>query len=41
MHYTRSLSIFTRNSSGDEIVNVNIFYDDIVLVHAEASAYAH
>jgi len=40
MHYARSLSIFTRNSPGDEIVNVDIFYDDIVLVHAEANAYA-
>ena len=30
---------FTRNSSGDEIANVNFFHDDIV--HAEASAYAH
>jgi len=27
----------TRNSSGDEIANVNFFYDDIV--HVEASAY--
>jgi len=27
-----------RNSSGDEIANVNFFYDDIV--HVEASAYA-
>ena len=29
----------TRNSSGDEIANVNFFYDDVV--HVEASAYAH
>jgi len=29
----------TRNSSGDEIANVNFFYDDIV--HAEATACAH
>ena len=29
----------TRNSSGDEIVNMNLFYDDII--HVEASAYAH
>jgi len=29
----------TRNSSGDEIKNVNFFYDDIV--HVEACAYAH
>ena len=28
-----------KNSSGDEIANVNFFYDDIV--HVEASAYAH
>jgi len=28
-----------KNSSEDEIANVNFFYDDIV--HAEASAYAH
>jgi len=27
-----------KNSSGDEIANVNFFYDDIV--HVEASAYA-
>jgi len=29
---------YTRNSSGDQIANVN-FYDDIV--HVEANAYAH
>jgi len=28
-----------KNSSGDEIANVNLFYDDIL--HVEASAYAH
>ena len=28
-----------KNSPGDEIANVNVFYEDIV--HAEASAYAH
>jgi len=28
-----------KNSSGDEIANVNFFYDDIV--HVEASACAH
>ena len=28
-----------KNSSGDEIANVNFFYDDIV--HVEVSAYAH
>jgi len=30
---------YNKNSSGDEIANVNFFYDDIV--HVEASAYAH
>jgi len=30
-----------KNSSGDEIANANFFYDDIVFVHVEASAYAH
>jgi len=30
---------WNKNSSGDEIVNVNFFYDDIV--HVEARAYAH
>ena len=29
----------TRNSSGDKIVNMNLFYDDII--HVEASTYAH
>jgi len=28
-----------KNSSGDEIANVNFFYDDIV--HVQASVYAH
>jgi len=28
-----------KNSSGDEIANVNLFYDNIA--HVEASAYAH
>jgi len=28
-----------KNSSGDDIANVNFFYDGIV--HVEASAYAH
>jgi len=28
-----------KNSPGDEIANVNFFYDNIV--HVEASAYAH
>ena len=28
----------TRNSSGDEIANVNFFYN---IAHVEASAYAH
>ena len=30
---------YYKNSSGDEIANVNFFYDDIVYV--EASAYVH
>jgi len=34
---TRQLN--NKNSSADEIANVNFFYDDIV--HVEASAYAH
>ena len=29
---------FNKNSSGDEIANVNFFYN---IAHAEASAYAH
>jgi len=32
-------ALYNRNSSVDEIANVNVFYDDIV--HVEASAYAH
>jgi len=32
------VSVLTRNSSGDEIANVNFFYD---MVHVQASAYAH
>ena len=31
--------ILNKNSSGDEIANVNFFYDDIV--HVQTSAYAH
>ena len=30
---------YTRNSPGDEIANVNFFYDDIVRVEAIAYAY--
>jgi len=30
-----------KNPSGDEIANVNFFYDDMDIVHAEASAYVH
>jgi len=26
---------FTRNSSGDEIANVNFLYDDIVCIHTK------
>jgi len=29
---------FDKNSSGDEIANVNFFYN---IAHVEASAYAH
>ena len=29
---------FNKNSSGDEIANVNFFYN---IAHVEASAYAH
>jgi len=32
------LSIDNKNSSGDEIANVNFFYN---IAHVEASAYAH
>jgi len=32
------LLVLDKNSSGDDIANVNFFYDDIVCV--EASAYA-
>jgi len=37
--YTRSgfVSLY-KNSSGDEIANVNFFYN---IAHVEASAYAH
>jgi len=35
----RAASEDDKNSSGDEIANVNFFYDDIV--HVVASAYAH
>jgi len=30
--------IYNKNSSGDEIANVNFFYN---IAHVEASAYAH
>ena len=30
--------IYDKNSSGDEIANVNFFYN---IAHVEASAYAH
>jgi len=30
---------YYKNSSGDEIANVNFFYDGII--HVQASAYAH
>jgi len=33
------LQQYNKNSSGDEIANMNFFYDNIV--HVEASAYAH
>jgi len=33
------IRLMNKNSSGDEIANINFFYDDIV--HVEASAYAH
>ena len=33
-------SIAYKNSSGDEIANVNFFYN-VAHVHVEASAYAH
>jgi len=39
MHPTRSNIKVNKNSSGDEIANVNFFYDGIV--HVQASAYAH
>ena len=32
------LATITKNSSGDEIANVNFFYN---IAHVEASAYAH
>ena len=32
-------NLVNKNSAGDEIANVNFFYDNIV--HVEASAYAH
>ena len=34
-----TLTLLHKNSSGNEIANVNFFYDDIV--HVEASAFAH
>jgi len=34
----RAVSIVDKNSSGDEIANVNFFYN---IAHVEASAYAH
>jgi len=36
----QSSNCLDKNSSGDEIANVN-FYDDIVGLHVETSAYAH
>jgi len=30
---------YYKNSPGDEIANVNFFYDDII--HVQANAYAH
>jgi len=38
-YFHASLIVIHKNLSGDEIANVNFFYDDIVHVHA--SAYAH
>jgi len=32
------VSLYNKNSSGDEIANVNFFYN---IAHVEASAYAH
>jgi len=34
----RFLPVWYKNSSGDEIANVNFFYN---IAHVEASAYAH
>ena len=34
----KSAAKFHKNSSGDEIANVNFFYN---IAHVEASAYAH
>jgi len=34
----RQTAKFNKNSSGDEIANVNFFYN---IAHVEASAYAH
>jgi len=34
-----AVTVIYKNSSGDEIANVNFFYDNIA--HVEASAYAH
>ena len=33
-----SIAVKNKNSSGDEIANVNFFYN---IAHVEASAYAH
>ena len=33
-----SRDMYDKNSSGDEIANVNFFYN---IAHVEASAYAH
>jgi len=38
-HFEVKLAKYYKKSSGDEIANVNFFYDDII--HVEASAYAH
>ena len=35
---TLTNTILDKNSSGDEIANVNFFYN---IAHVEASAYAH
>jgi len=33
-----AVAVLNKNSSGDEIANVNFFYN---IAHVEASAYAH